>query len=143
VFLRSLVRVTGSAPPTRIIECNELLLPHLERLDCLQIWNHKEQFFSRYEYHDFRAILGVFGVVRNGRTIGLFCHRERSERNFELFSTRLESSYPETPLLFLYFPIGKDEKVQALGIRWIPDSTFLTNSLIIQVCIFRSFTAFS
>lgn len=120
-----------ASPPSRIVEWERSLL--LERLECVKVWNYDDQFFSRYEYHDFGTILGKFGAVGIRGTIGLFCHRERLERRFEMFTARLERSYPRIPKIFLYFPIEKNEKVQALAVRWISGFSFQTSNLVIQV----------
>ncbi|OAL28685.1 hypothetical protein AYO20_09409 [Fonsecaea nubica] len=72
---------------------------------------------ARFEYHSLVNIRGISAVVRNSRTIDLFCHQKTPGVDFALFARRFEDVFPGHRLLFLYFPVAKEENVQIVCLR--------------------------
>jgi hypothetical protein len=89
--------------------------------------------FDRCEYHDLTDISGISAAIQGSKTIGLFCHQRHAATSFKSFVARLDRTYPNKRLIFLYFPLNRDEKIQAVGVRRIPDLRFPTNTPVIQV----------
>lgn len=109
-------------------------LPYPVEMYWLRTWNSGNiSSFNRHRYHDLDDILGIYGVVRHRVTIGLFCHREASGTSFRTFAAQLERTYSGQSLIFLYFPIAKDEKVCSMSVRAFPVNEYPTNMSIIQV----------
>ncbi|RMZ75638.1 hypothetical protein DV738_g5398, partial [Chaetothyriales sp. CBS 135597] len=73
----------------------------------------------RYTCHDFKDISGISAAVYYNKTVGIFCHKkEHTQRPFKSFINQMQSDFGTSMLLFPYFPINCQEKVQTVGIRW-------------------------
>jgi len=126
-FLRMLV---SKRTLSDVMEWNTLSLPGP---NTYWLFERPPSGFTRYEYHDMRDISGLTGAVLGSRTIGLFCHRPLSETAFKSFTSGLKRKYPESNLIFLYFPLHQGEKIHAVAVRRIPGVRFPTNHPVIQV----------
>jgi hypothetical protein len=90
--------------------------------------------FRRREYHDLMNIVGISAVIRNGKTVGLFPHLRGSEkRSFHSFAAKLDHLFPESLLLFMFFPIAYQEEIRVVGLRRIKDIRFPACCPVIQV----------
>ena len=130
LFLRALLRVNASP---RVVEWNTIP----SSLRGITYWFSKRSsppsIFNRCEYHDLGDISGISAAVQGSKTIGLFCHRRGSRTTFKSFVARLERTYPSMRLIFLFFPLDKEENIQTVAVRRRPDLRFPTDTPVIQV----------
>jgi hypothetical protein len=81
--------------------------------------------FKRWDYHDLVNITGISAAVRNSKTVGLFIHRWGSEkRSFKSFTAKLHHLFPNCNIMFMFFPIARQEEIRAVGLRRLKDLRF-------------------
>jgi len=79
-------------------------------------------------------IIGISAVIRNGKTVGLFSHpRGPGKRSFHSFAAKLDHLFPESQLLFMFFPIAHQEEIRIVGLRRLKDIRFPACCPVIQV----------